>query len=630
LPIHWDLLMSLEIVILLAILVSATVLYITRWLAMEVTATLTIVALVITGLLRPEQAFSGFSNSATLTVAAMFVLSGGLMRTGALEMITFQLSRFSQGSTIRLLLLLAAIVPIASAFVNNTPVVVMMVPVIISLSHQFNQSPSKLMMPLSYFAILGGTLTLLGTSTNILVDGIYRQAGGPGFGLFEFAPLGLIYAAIGTIYIVFTSQRILPDRQVISFAVQQRKASYITELLVDEESDLIGKRAGDVVDRVSADSRKPPMHMLISQRRRLSRAPSHDDTAQAIVELLEIFRDERICRGEEAANLHLLAGDVLLIAGLPNNISQFMKSTNTQLASVLVDDQRVPIGSLEQRVVEAVVLPESPFVGRPLGSIGLHRSYGVTVMGVQRQGRQRMRGLRSLPLQNGDVILLQGQSQGLDQLRETGHLLLVEGIDQTIVRSTKNRQAILIMLGVVLIATFSDLPIAILALAGAVLMILTRCLRTDEALRALDTPTLFLLAGTIPLGLAMESTGLAAQIVQGVLALTGGADPRLFLSIFYLLTSLLTEMISNNAVAVLLTPIALQLAVTLGIDPKPLLVAIAFGASASFMTPMGYQTNAIVMGPGGYNFRDYLKFGLPLNLLMWITATIMIPILWPL
>ncbi|MBX2998886.1 MAG: SLC13 family permease [Caldilineaceae bacterium] len=623
--------MSLEIVLLLVILISATLLYITRWLAMEVTATLTIIALVITGLLRPEQAFSGFSNSATLTVAAMFVLSGGLMRTGALEMITFQLSRFSHGSTLRLLLLLAAIVPLASAFVNNTPVVVMMVPVIISLSHQFGQSPSKLLMPLSYFAILGGTLTLLGTSTNILVDGIYRQAGGAGFGIFEFAPLGMIYAAIGTIYIVFTSQRILPDRQVISFAVQQRKASYVTELLVDEESDLIDKRAGDVVDRVGVDSRKQPMHMLISQRRRLSRPSSaNEDAQESTVELLEIFREERIYRGEEAANLHLLAGDVLLIAGLPNNISQFMKSTNTQLASVLVDDQRVPIGSLEQKVVEAVVLPESPFVGRPLGSIGLYRTYGVTVMGVQRQGRQRMRGLRSLPLQSGDVILLQGQSGGLDQLRETGRLLLVEGIDQTIVRSTKNRQAILIMLGVVLVATLSEIPIVILALVGAVLMILTRCLRTDEAMRSLDTPTLFLLAGTIPLGLAMESTGLAAQIVQGVLAVTGGADPRIFLSIFYLLTSLLTELISNNAVAVLLTPIALQLAVTLGIDPKPLLIAIAFGASASFMTPMGYQTNAIVMGPGGYNFRDYLKFGMPLNLLMWITATIMIPLLWPL
>jgi di/tricarboxylate transporter len=625
------LIMSLEIALLLVILLGATVLYTTRWLALEVTATLTIVALVITGLLRPEQAFSGFSNSATLTVAAMFVLSGGLMRTGALETITFQLSRFSQGNTTRLLLLLAVIVPLASAFVNNTPVVVMMVPVIISLSHQFKQSPSKLMMPLSYFAILGGTLTLIGTSTNILVDGIYRQAGGPGFGLFEFTPLGLIYAAIGTLYIVFVSQRVLPNRQVISVAMQQRKAAYITELLVDEESDLIGKRAGNVVDRVGADSRKPPMHMLISQRRRLSRPLSTDkEEAQPTVELLEVFRDERIYRGEEAANLELLAGDVLLIVGEANDISQFMKSTNTRLASVLVDDQRMPIGSLEQKVVEAVVLPESPFVGRSLGTLALHGTFGVTVMGVQRQGRQRTRGLRSLPLQNGDVVLLQGQAQGLERLRRTGQLLLVEGVDQTIVRSTKNRQAILIMLGVVLMATLTPIPIAILALAGAVLMILTRCLRTDEALSALDAPTLFLLAGTIPLGLAMESTGLAAQIVQGVLALTGGADPRIFLSVFYLLTSLLTELISNNAVAVLLTPIALQLAVTLGIDPKPLLIAIAFGASASFMTPMGYQTNAIVMGPGGYTFKDYLKFGLPLNLLMWITATIMIPLLWPL
>ena len=241
-----------------------------------------------------------------------------------------------------------------------------------------------------------------------------------------------------------------------------------------------------------------------------------------------------------------------------------------------------------------------------------------------------MRGLRSLPLQNGDVLLLQGMSNGLQQLREVGRLLLVEGVEQTILRSSKNKLAILIMLGVILTATVTDLPIAVLALAGAVLMVLTRCLHPEEALHSLDAPTLFLLAGTIPIGLAMESTGVAAAIVGGILNLTGGAAPWIFLSLFYLLTSLLTELISNNAVAVLLTPVALQLAVSLGIDPKPLLVAIAFGASASFMTPMGYQTNAIVMGPGGYTFKDYLRFGLPLNLIMWLLATLLIPVFWPL
>jgi di/tricarboxylate transporter len=487
-------------------------------------------------------------------------------------------------------------------------------------------------MPLSYFSIFGGTLTLLGTSTNILVDGVYRQLGGPGFSLFEFTPLGLIYAAIGTTYITLVSQRVLPDNESIDFAAPQRKAAYITELIIDDDSDLLGKQVSEVVDRIRTSHRKPPAQLTPGAgRRRVGRLPSHiEDESEDGVELLELIRDERIYPAEKAADFTIKTGDVLLVAAPPNTISRFVASTNTRLASVLADDERVPVSSIEQKVVEAAVMPESPFEGRPLGSLGLYARYGVAVMGVQRQGRQRMRGIRDLTLQNGDVLLLQGKIEQLRRLGEDGNLLLVEGVEQTIMRSAKNRQALLIMLGVVLLATLTEVPISVLALAGAALMIITRCLRPEEAMSALNSPTLFLLVGTIPLGLAMESTGLAATVVQGVLTVTGGADPRIFLSLFYLLTSVLTELISNNAVAVLLTPIAVQLAVTLGVDPKPLLMAIAFGASASFMTPMGYQTNAIVMGPGGYTFKDYLKFGVPLNLLMWIAATIFIPILWPL
>lgn len=622
----------MQIAILVVILVVSTTLYITRWIALESTAILTIVALAFTGILKPDQAFAGFSNSGMVTVAAMFVLSSGMMRTGALESVTFQLARFSQGSPRRLLLLLAGTLPTASAFMNNTPIVVMMLPVVVSLSRRFKLNPSKLLLPVSYFAILGGTITLLGTSTNILVDDIYRQSGGPGFSLFDFAPLGLIYAVVGVTYIVTVGYRLLPDRTPpLGLNIRGESAAYVTEVVVPANSKLVGRTPGHFMHLRAFHHSSPRKDMNLSQRRRIGRNPSAEEAQTAThIELLELVRGERRLLAENAAELSLAAGDRLLISGGANEITAFLKETHATLATVLADDQRVPLSALQQTVVEAVVLPDSPFSGRVVGELGLHRRFGVDVMGVQRQDRHQSEGLRALTLRDGDVLLLCGAAHSLRQLRESARLLLVEGVEESIVRSDKNRHALVIMLGVILLATLTELPIAVLALTGAVLMVLTRCLRPEEALRSLDSATLLLLAGTIPLGLAIQSTGLAALIVERLLSVLGHAEPWIFISVLYLFTSVITEILSNNAVAVLLTPIALQLALTLGVDPKPLLMAVAFGASASFMTPIGYQTNAIVMGPGGYAFKDYMRIGTPLNLLLWVVATICIPWIWPL
>lgn len=624
----------MQILLLALILIAASTLYITRWLSTEVTSVLAIAGLALSGVLRPEQALSGFSSTATLTVGAMFVLSAGLLRTGALEAVTIYLARFSQGSPRRVLLLLGITIPIASAFMNNTPVVVMMVPVILSLSNQFKIRPSKLLIPVSYFAVLGGTMTLLGTSTNILIDDLYRSSGGPGFDLFAFAPLGIIYTLVGVTVIVLFSQRFLPDRApMVSMASQEQSAIYVTELVVQPGSPLIGRRAEDIFHQVTMTK---PNTLRLPHRHRRLQPPRHQITAPAeeqpsnVLELLEVGRHGRTYRADESHALSLQSGDALLMAGTASRISRLMQENDLVLAPVLADTERTPVSRIQQLVVEAVVLPDSAYAGRRLGALGLHRIFGVSIMGLQRRGQRWRSNLREMVVQGGDVLLLRGDEANLAELKESPDVLLIEGVDNSIIRTDKNRTALLIMAGVVLLATFSPLPIVVLALLGAGLMVITRCLRTDEAVRALDSSTLMLLVATIPMGLAMDITGMAQIAVDHLLKVLGMTTPLVFLSLFYLFTSLLTQIISNNAVAVLLTPIALSLAVSLGISPTPLLMAIAFGASASFMTPMGYQTNAIVMGPGGYTFTDYLRIGIPLQIIMWLVATVLIPILWPL
>ena len=646
--------MTAEMITLAFLLVVASYLYLTDWLATETTSALVIATLALTGILDTGEALSGFASTATLTVGAMFVISGGLLRTGALEIVTIGLARFSGGSPRRLLILLGGVIPLASAIMNNTPVVVMMAPVVLSLSQRFRIQPSKLLIPLSYFAVLGGTITLLGTSTNILVDDLYRAAGGPGFKLLTFTPLGLVFTVAGGIFVVLTSQKLLPDRAPAGGLGEGRhqRTPFVAELIVEEMSPLLGKNVGELFNEAAgvqfSRRRSERHHRRLTHLRRALH--SNGDSAQERIELLELLRDGRPYRArrpqpsrfglvrrfeaQEAESLRIQDGDVLVICGAPPLIARFIE-TYSGIATEPGQSAPPPAdrsagASPASRIVEAVILPESVAIGRQLAQLEFEDSHQVQVLGLQRRGGQRRVGPRQARLHSGDVLLLQGTRSGLHAVSELYKLLLVEGVESAIVRHGKNRLALLIMGAVILLASLTAIPIVILALGGAALMVATRCLRADEAMSSLDGATLLLLAGTIPMGIAMQKTGLAQLLVDQLVSLAGQVSPVVMLSLFYLFTSLLTQLISNNAVAVLLTPIALSLATTLQVNPQPLLMTIAFGASASFMTPMGYQTNAIVRGAGGYTFGDYLRIGVPLTVIMWALATVLIPVFWPL
>jgi di/tricarboxylate transporter len=591
--------MSTDAALVLALLVATFGALVTQWVRIEIVGLAIIVVLGLSGVLDASDALRGFSSPATLTVMAMLILSAGLQKAGVVDYVSARLTRVAGSGDRHLLLVLMIPTAAFSAFMNNTPIVALMIPVALTLGRHFDKAPSKLLIPLSYAAIVGGTCTLIGTSTNILVHSLYRDAGGPGFSMFEFGKLGLLYMGIAFAYIIVVGPRILPKRAVLNEMLSaSAPGHFVTEVVLRAPNRLIGKSLGAAFDEASE------------------------------VSVLELVRNEEALLRPDPSVV-LADGDLLLVEANARAIHSLLSTKGVEQGTAVADDERVRISRVDLRVAEAVVTPRSSFIRSKVKDLELTRKHGVQVLAIRRMGQHHQYQLRQWLLRAGDVLLVQGETEALRLLQEDGDVLLIEGVEAELTMPRKAPIALAILVAVVLTASLDLVPIVFSALAGVALMLATRVLQIRETVRAADPTVLLLLAGTIPLGRAMETTGLAASAAHWVAQTAGPYGPWVVIGMFYVLTSLLTEIVSNNATAVLLTPVALGLAASLGMDPKPLLVAVAFGASASFATPIGYQTNTLVMGTGGYFFRDFLRIGLPLNIIMAIAATILIPLIWP-
>jgi di/tricarboxylate transporter len=575
----------------LAILAGAIALFVTEKLRVDVVALLVMTALMLTGVITVPEALSGFSNQATVMVAAMFVLSGALQRNGALVAAGEVLSRIRW----RWLFLLVMLVLVAgtAAFVNNTATVAVLLPLVLAASAANRWAPSKFLIPLSYMSQAAGVCTLVGTSTNLLVDAMGREAAGVGFTLFEFAPLGIVFVAIGMAYLLTVGYWLLPDRGVPGDEGNEHVGRYVAELLVPEDSDAVGLRRDQVVPEGVAD---------------------------AVV--LEILRHRRPVAGPDAV---VQAGDRLLVRGEWRDIRAVRKARKLRF------DQGPGNGDRDAELlqVEAMVSPGSHLIGNTLAGMRFGHMYRARVHGIHRRLLDIRQPLDQVQLSLGDVLLLEAPEAAIEDLRADKGMIVLGTRKEPKVDVRRASLSVLVMAATIAVAALGWLSIVQAALVGCAALLVFRLLEPDEAYRAIDWRVILLLAGIIPLGVALQKSGGAALAAEFIVTHLGQFGPLAALAAVYLMTSLATEFMSNNASAVLVVPIALAAAGSLGVDPKPFLVAVAFAASTSFATPISYQTNTMVFTAGGYRFSDFVRMGIPLNILFCTTAIVLIPRFFP-
>jgi len=591
--------MEMEALLTLAVLVGAVALFVTEKLPVDVVAMLVLASLLVLGLVTPAEALSGFSSEATITVAAMFVLSAGLAHTGALLSIGRLFGRVKR-PWLFMLLIMFVVGPI-SAFVNNTAAVAVFLPLVLAATAANRASPSQVLIPMSYAAQMGGVCTLIGTSTNLLVNSLAKDLGHEGFGLFDFAPLGLVTMAAGFVYLMVFRRWLLPHHPPSGITETYELGKYITELRVMPDSPLIGKSV--------STSQLAEKHAVY---------------------VLELLRGEDKHWAPRAE--HLREGDVLLVRGDWEKLKALKDSAKLELEPefTLHDNQFTgEDGDAAQVLVEAMVAPGARLIGLTLRELDFQWNYNATVLAVHRRGEVLREKIKDVTLNVGDVLLLLCPRSGMDAIRANQNLVVLNERGEANPPRSKALLAIGIMAAAVGVAAMGWLPIVASSILGGIALVATRCIGNDQAYQAVDWRVIVLLAGVLPLGIAMQKSGLAQGVADFSVNWVGAFGPLAVLAAVYLVTALMTELMSNNAAAVLITPIAYSTAISMEVSPTPFLVAVLFAASTSFATPVGYQTNTMVYNAGNYRFMDFMKMGIPLNLLFWGMAIYFIPRFFP-
>ncbi len=599
-----------------AVVVVIFIGFIREWTSADILAMTGAGVLMIAGLffperlITPDEMFQVFSNSGPITVGAMFVLSAAMQRTGVIAQLAALVTALARRSKVLAVPVLLVGVMGVSAFVNNTPVVVVLTPVVIALARSIGRAPSQLLMPLSYAAIMGGMCTLIGTSTNLLVAATAERRGMEPFHIFEISLPGMVMGAAGVLYMLLIGRRLLPDRPAFGDLLDTRAGRrFITELLILRSSELAGK----------------PLEAIMGP-----------DT-----EIVELIRNGVPVRPADKET-DLKPGDRIIVlttaaeaVGLRQSASERDGDDATERPNA-TERARIAMSGLETvrqhetTIREGIVGPNSRISGRLVGSLNLRRLFDVRILAVHRHGDDILSNFDRLRLETGDTLLLEGPPEGLKRLFDARDLVNLSEPELRRRRTERAPIAVLAIAAVVLLAAFNVMPIHAAALLGAVVVVVTGCVSAEEAYEAIDWRILFLIFGMLAVGLAMEKSQAVTLMVGGITEIAGGFGPIAVLAALYVVGSVLTEVVTNNAVAIVLTPVAIALAEQMGVDPRPFVIAVMFAGSASFATPLGYQTNTFVYGAGNYRFADFMRVGLPLNVLMGVLAVVLIPLFWPL